>query len=294
MRLNLLWLQSGRVTSYSANAISMTLIQKPFEFGKIYSRQADIHAQYKGQQQGGISTPAEVPFVFLFTGDTGEQYGYKDHWTDDGVFLYTGEGQVGDMEFVRGNKAIRDHAIDSKDLLLFEALGKGKGVRFLGPFSCSSWESKSGPDKLGNLRKVIVFHLVPLEGVETDYDVDGELPLQELRRRAYAASRDVAEKSAKEARRAYYKRSAEIVVYVLARAAGVCESCKKPAPFLKTDGSAYLEPHHTRRVSDGGPDHPRWVGSICPNCHTEIHHGIKGSELNLRLQSYLGIMEENV
>lgn len=264
----------------------------PFQLGKIYIRHTDIHARYKGQEQGGISTPAEAPFVFLFTGDTGEQYGYKDHWTDDGVFLYTGEGQVGDMEFVRGNKAIRDHAEDGKDLLLFESLGKGKGVRFQGSFSCSSWEAKSGPDKFGNPRKVIVFHLVPLEEVEPEFTLDSKLSLEELRRRAYAASREVAEKSAKEARRAYYKRSAEIAAYVLTRAAGVCEACKKPAPFLRADGSAYLEPHHTRRVSDGGPDHPRWVGGICPNCHKEIHHGAGGQELNQRLQDYLGSVEE--
>jgi len=105
------------------------MTEMPFGLGKIYNRHADIHGRYKGQEQGGISTPADAPFMFLFTGDTGEQYGYKDHLTSDGVFLYTGEGQVGDMEFVRGNKAIRDHAAGGKDLLLFEALGKGKGVR---------------------------------------------------------------------------------------------------------------------------------------------------------------------
>jgi len=176
----------------------------PFAVGKIYKKHRDIHNRYGGQQQGGISTPAGAPFVFLFTGDTGGQYGYADCWTEERVFLYTGEGQVGDMEFVRGNKAIRDHAADGKDLLLFEALGKGKGVRFLGSFSCSTWEPKSGTDKLGNLRKVIVFHLVPLDEVETISEVETKLPLEELRRRAYAASRDVAEKSATEARRAYY------------------------------------------------------------------------------------------
>lgn len=35
---------------------------------------------YAGQQQGGISTPAGAPYVFLFTGETGAQYGYSDGW----------------------------------------------------------------------------------------------------------------------------------------------------------------------------------------------------------------------
>jgi 5-methylcytosine-specific restriction protein A len=71
------------------------------------------------------------PLIFLFTGESGEQYGYEDGWDDNGVFLYTGEGQEGDMEFVRGNRAIRDHALDGKDLHLFQALGKGEGYRYL-------------------------------------------------------------------------------------------------------------------------------------------------------------------
>ena len=48
-----------------------------FEIGQIYHRQQQIHDVYGGQRQGGISTPATAPFVFLFTGDTGEQYGYR-------------------------------------------------------------------------------------------------------------------------------------------------------------------------------------------------------------------------
>ena len=47
----------------------------PFDVGKIYDRQRDIHSRFKGQQQGGISTPADCPFIILFTGETGEQYG---------------------------------------------------------------------------------------------------------------------------------------------------------------------------------------------------------------------------
>ena len=80
-----------------------------FEVGNIYNRRNDIHDPYGGQRQGGISTPKDQPFVFLFTGESGEQYGYRDGWDVNGVFLYTGEGQVGDMEFRVGNRAVRDH-----------------------------------------------------------------------------------------------------------------------------------------------------------------------------------------
>ena len=95
-----------------------------FVRGHEYIR-SELHRVYGGQQQGGISTPRSSPYIFLFTGESGAQYGYVDEW-EEGVFLYTGEGQVGDMEFVRGNKAVRDHLSDGKDMHLFEEVGGGR------------------------------------------------------------------------------------------------------------------------------------------------------------------------
>lgn len=265
-----------------------------FEEGRVYNRRNDIHSVFGGQRQGGISTPNGVPYIFLFTGESGEQYGYKDGWDRDGVYLYTGEGQVGDMQFVRGNKAIRDHLADGKDLLMFANLGKGKGVRFVGCFACASWETRTGPDLNGNEREVIVFHLVRQGNPEAErpsMPARAGLSFEELRRRALESSSTQPENDTKLTRRRYYERSEDVRAYVLARANGTCESCGKPAPFARPDGSPYLEPHHTRRVSDGGPDHPRWVGGICPTCHKEIHYGANGEALNRRLQDHLSRIE---
>ena len=84
-----------------------------------------------------------------FTGSSGQQYGYEDGWDEDGVFIYTEEGQSGDMRFIAGNKAIRDHLENGKEILLFEALGKSKPVRYVGSVVCASWEYRKGPDKNG-------------------------------------------------------------------------------------------------------------------------------------------------
>src|SRR5215212_5641097 len=129
-----------------------------FEIGRVYNRRSEIHKPYGGQWQGGISTPRDRPFIFLFSGESGEQYGYKDGWDENGVFLYSGEGQEGHMEFTRGNRAIRDHAEDGRDLHLFESLGKG--YRYLGRFACSTWEYRQGTDSKGDERRVKVFHLI--------------------------------------------------------------------------------------------------------------------------------------
>jgi len=200
------------------------------------------------------------------------------------------------MDFVRGNRAIRDHALDGKDLHLFQALGKGEGYRYLGRFVCSTWEFREGVDVNGYERQVIVFHLIPPEDDEeasepTSPTASLEM-LDRLQERARQAATEVRERTPREARRRYHERSAAVREYVLARAAGSCESCGRPAPFRRQDGTAYLEPHHTRGLSDGGPDHPRWVGAVCPNCHQEIHHGAERDEKNRGLQRHLGVLEE--
>jgi 5-methylcytosine-specific restriction enzyme A len=240
-----------------------------------------------------ITPSRDRPFVFLFTGESGEQYGYRDGWDNDGVFLYTGEGQEGDMEFVRGNRAIRDHALDGKDLHLFQDLGEGEGYRYLGRFACPTWEFRRGMDVNGNERRVIVFHLIQPEDDGEPPDPDsGHASLDGLRQRALDAASVAGERNPREAKRLYRERSATVRTYVLARAAGTCEACGQRAPFRRHDGTAYLEPHHTRRLSDGGPDHPRWVGALCPNCHQEVHFGAEGEGKNRRLQQHLGVLEK--
>ena len=259
----------------------------------------DLVALYRGQLQAGIWTPREFAVVFIFSGDSGKAYGYSDGWTESGIFRYTGEGQHGDMIFRAGNKAIRDHRVDGKDLWPFEDLGKGNGVRYVGMFECASWEKVDAPDKEKNIRKAIVFDLVPV-ATAAPFKEDAfqgpprtALPsLVDLRGLAYAAAagNKVSERTG-DTKLSWYERSGAVKSYVLARAAGVCEACQQPAPFNKRDGSPYLEPHHTKRLADEGPDHPAWVGSICPNCHRRIHSGEDGEEWNKQLQKRLKALE---
>lgn len=69
-------------------------------------------------------------------------------------------------------------------------------------------------------------------------------------------------------------RSPDIVAEALMRANGICEKCKKKAPFLrKNDGTPYLEVHHIKSLSDGGTDSLENVIAICPNCHRKFHFG---------------------
>jgi 5-methylcytosine-specific restriction protein A len=256
-----------------------------FEVGQVYNRQKDIHGRFKGQERGGIATPAYHPIVIAFTGETGTAHGYEDGWTPEGVYRYFGEGQHGNMVWKAGNVAIRDHTAAGKDLLLFQILGKGQ-ARFLGEFFYAGYEIELAPDTDGALRQAFVFNLVPLESLseasapEQQGDFQDDLPPKELkglRSQALSAAADqTSPQSRSEARQKCYQRSVIVRDYVLARAKGHCEACGTPAPFKTTRGRPYLEPHHIRRLSDGGPDDPRFMGAVCPNCHREIHYGVEG------------------
>lgn len=139
-------------------------MELPFEVGALYNRQKQIHGVFGGQQQGGISTPKEHPLVIAFTGEAGVSHGYQDFWDDDEVFHYFGEGQVGDMKYVAGNRAIGEHVKDGKTLVVFQMMGKGRPYRYLGRFMCqSSYVQPGTPDREGQLRSAIVFRLRSLE-----------------------------------------------------------------------------------------------------------------------------------
>ena len=271
-----------------------------FIIGKIYDRWPDINVPYGGSRQSGISPSSQTPAIFLFTGDSGEQYGYRDEFDEDGVFSYTGEGQIGDMQLTKGNLSITNHARDGRALHVFESLGKGRGQKYIGEFTYVNHSYQRGLDREGNDRQIILFHLVPV-GKEAD-DVSPEetlddllhgssADLTEVRKRALAAFGAQEGGGGKQAKRNLYVRSKAVKDYVLLRSGGECESCHEPAPFKRIDGSPYLEPHHTTRVSDGGLDHPRFVGAICPTCHREIHHGLDGKRRNAELTEYLAEIE---
>lgn len=139
-------------------------MELPFEVGALYNRQKQIHGVFGGQQQGGISTPKEHPLVIAFTGEAGVSHGYHDFWDDDEVFHYFGEGQIGDMKYVAGNRAIGEHVKDGKTLVVFQMMGKGRPYRYLGRFICQSSYVRPGtPDREGQPRSAIVFRLRSLE-----------------------------------------------------------------------------------------------------------------------------------
>ena len=53
----------------------------------------------------------------------------------------------------------------------------------------------------------------------------------------------------------------------------------------------YVEPHRTRRISDGGPDDYHHVIALCQTCHRRVHHGADGDTYSSELSKKLAGIE---
>jgi hypothetical protein len=135
--------------------------------------------------------------------------------------------------------------------------------------------------------------LIQQRRVKGTLDLDGNglasASIEDLRKAALLKARASAPRKVRKT--VYRIRSQAIHLYVLRRANGYCEGCGAAAPFRKPDGSDYLEPHHTTRLSDEGPDHPARVIALCPNCHRRAHYAEAAETFNAMLIKKLRALE---
>ena len=108
--------------------------------------------------------------MIIITGEEGLEHGYADRTRDDGVFEYFGEGQVGDMQMQKGNRAIAEHSAGGKGLLLFRKAPEG--VRFVGEMVYETHHVERTPDRTGVERDALVFELRQLSAIVETIDVE--------------------------------------------------------------------------------------------------------------------------
>ncbi|GCD45704.1 hypothetical protein [Streptomyces paromomycinus] len=145
--------------------------------GTITNR-TEMKSRFGGGIQGGIQTPANGETVLAYSDPSqGVKYGYTfDGYVDDEhglVFHYTGEGVYGDQKMTDGNKALLDSVDDGRVVMLFVAASKkgtpgGVKQRFVGQAFVDPvlpYVERWAPDHNGDMRRVFVFRLRPMEGV---------------------------------------------------------------------------------------------------------------------------------
>jgi len=127
---------------------------------------------FGGALYGGIEPSAKSPNIFIYSDPArGSAYGYKyDGWnSDDSVYLYTGEGRVGDQLLTHGNKAIVEHKLTGRSLRLFVADGpisnesNEKNHIYLGEFEIDEdfpyYQADALDESQTEIRTVFVFRL---------------------------------------------------------------------------------------------------------------------------------------
>ncbi|SDQ51608.1 hypothetical protein [Thermostaphylospora chromogena] len=142
-----------------------------------------------GGQGQGIQPSQKTRSVLIYSDpEAGQQSGYYDGWLSEEdergpVFEYTGHGEK-DQTFLGrdgvGNRAILQHAAEGRVLHVFKAVGlardfphlnvprssKTKAQRYIGRFELDverPYEMRMRENREGELRKVIVFRLRPID-----------------------------------------------------------------------------------------------------------------------------------
>ncbi len=134
-----------------------------FTLGTVYNRNELIES-FKGAFQGGINICKATNTIVITSLHTGNRI-YDDKLFDSDVMLYTGEGQVGDQQMIRGNKAILEAKDKGRDIHLFvrykptEYTYFGKVVLVGDPYYVDE------KDINNNMRKVIKFPIMQLSAV---------------------------------------------------------------------------------------------------------------------------------
>lgn len=127
------------------------------EIGQSYLK-LDIHNAYGGNPRAGICPTAAGEVLIFSDPPSGTRFGYdQNDEVVEGIYRYTGEGQSGDQQLVRGNKAL----LSGKKLLMF-ARQDLKSWIFVGEVALEAepFEIVTAPDRNENLRKVFVFRFI--------------------------------------------------------------------------------------------------------------------------------------
>jgi|GEM_PF-1852579 len=174
-----------------------------------------------------------------------------------------------------------------KHLNRFEVKGTtGKNSTFIVPFEGWYENYKEGNLFVWKLRDELVQALEELGMVdeqkspsEEDFlkkeqeDLDKALQLssEELLKKIKKIKNRKEKSSPKQTTSLKYDRNGYVAAYALKRANGLCQLCGNSAPFIRNNGSPYLEVHHIQWLSRDGPDNIENTVALCPNCHRKMH-----------------------
>lgn len=205
---------------------------------------------------------------------------YEDKWIND-ILHYTGMGQIGDqsLSFAQ-NKTLVEADQYSVQVHLFEVF-VDKEYSYVGQaILAGAPYQEDQNDANGGLRKVWMFPLKVIGGTPIVDESELKALQRTKQKRAQKLSTDALLKRASEAPTVagsrkvvsiQHQRNEDICELAKRLANGICQLCSQPAPFIKKDGTPYLETHHIVWLSRGGEDSLKNTVALCPNCHRKVH-----------------------
>lgn len=240
------------------------------------------------QRQSGVLWGARRPGVLICTsgGRHGLRAGYQDQEFPGG-WIYFGQGTSGDQSLT--NPANRRLASGAFSILLFttreptaseirSAGNYGKRFRYQGEFNVLDYDLVQAAYGSRAGQTLLQFNLVRISDSKDDYSLVSTVngpPIDQTG--AATAIRE---------RIAFYRlRSQQVRKSALDRAAGHCEGCNAPAPFITEEGTPFLEVHHILRLADDGLDALENVAALCPNCHRRAHYSLDQTSFRQQLLS---------
>ncbi len=205
---------------------------------------------------------------------------YEDKWHGD-ILHYTGMGKKGDQDFSRQNKTLRDAKHLGIKVYLFE-VEKPKEYTFKGEAELAGdIYNEIQPDEDNIPRNVLMFPLkIKKNDVNTiTYDtyITKQIYLaKEARKRSFSELRKrlIYSKGLPSTCTTIvdqYYRNQDVVEFTLRKAQGICQLCRRKAPFIRPTGEPYLEVHHVIWLSRQGEDSVQNAVALCPNCHRKMH-----------------------
>ena len=234
---------------------------------------------FKCSTQGGMRRSHKTNTLVLVSNHVKSIY--SDRWFGKELH-YTGMGSIGDQTLGTQNKTLYESNLNGVEVHLFEVF-ELREYTYQGVVVYNEkGYQENQTDIDGNQRKVWMFPLELKDGKPVRVNDTVIKKLQEtkqksLRKLNTKQIKRLAE-SKKETAQSYritetksIERDEYIKLYALERADGNCQLCDKPAPFLKKNGSPYLEVHHINYLANKGSDTIDNVAALCPNCHRKMH-----------------------
>ncbi len=125
----------------------------------------EIEDQFNIRRAGfgrGINSTDESVILISSAESKRKNYVYHDGWTDDGMFIYSGEGKSGDQELIRGNRAVLEAEQKGKTITLFIKLSSDE-YYCQGQFELVDYDIEDDEAEDGTIRQEIKFKLKKLQ-----------------------------------------------------------------------------------------------------------------------------------